>query len=101
MRTVIACCLAFLVLVINGCSSADKVPSGILSKDKMEAVCWDMIQADQYAASYLIKDSSKVNLKLENLRLYEEVFRLHQVSREEFAKSYKYYLAHTTLSETL
>jgi len=60
-----------------------------------------MAQADQYAALYLAKDSAHVDRKTETLRLYEEVFRLHQVSREEFSKSYQYYLKHPKLNQLL
>lgn len=76
---------------------------------------WDMIQADQYAALSVAKDSVvkdstakdsvahiiRINTKAEKLKLYEEVFRLHEVSREEFRKSYQYYLDHPELNQML
>jgi hypothetical protein len=69
---------------------------------KMQTVMWDMIQADQYAALSVAKDSSAhINTKAETLKLYEEVFRLHEVSREEFRKSYQYYLDHPELNQQL
>jgi hypothetical protein len=86
---IIAGLLAVVVLV--GCAGKDKIPSGILPKEKMEDVLWDIIQADQYSALYLAKDSARINLKMEDLRLYQQVFRLHQISREDFRKSFKYY----------
>jgi hypothetical protein len=67
----------------------------------MESLMWDMAQADQYAALYLAKDSAHIYRKTETLRLYEQVFRLHQVSREEFSKSYQYYLKHPKLNQLL
>jgi hypothetical protein len=86
---IVAGLLAILFLV--GCAGKDKVPSGILPKAKMEDILWDMIQADQFSAIYLAKDSAHINLKMEDLRLYQQVFRLHQVSRDEFRKSLRYY----------
>jgi hypothetical protein len=93
--------LGVLLIIAAGCSDKNNVPSGILSQEKMAGVLWDMIQADQYSTLYLAKDSAKTNTKMETLRLYEEVFRLHQVSREEFRKSYQYYLDHPALNQVL
>jgi hypothetical protein len=100
-RCISAGCLAFLLLTGIGCSDKNSVPSGILSREKMENVLWDMIQADQYSTLYLAKDSAHINTKMENLRLYEQVFLLHQVTREEFRKSYQYYLDHPALNQVL
>jgi Domain of unknown function (DUF4296) len=99
---VIAGCLAIVLLAGIGCADKESVPSGILPPGKMQTVMWDMIQADQYAALSVAKDSSgHINTKVETLKLYEEVFRLHEVSREEFRKSYQYYLDHPELNQRL
>jgi len=92
-----------LIVLISagiGCSDKDSVPSGVLAREDMQNVLWDMIQADQYA-TYFAKDSGRIDLKLENMRLYDQVFQLHHVSREKFTKSYKYYMAHPDLTQTL
>lgn len=84
--------VAFLaILMIAGCTDKDTVPSGILPKEEMGNILWDMIQADQFSSIYLIKDTPRINLKTEDLRLYQQVFRMHQVSRDEFRKSLQYY----------
>jgi hypothetical protein len=93
---VILCCVASM-----GCSNKNGVPKGILPKDKMEQVMWDMAQADQYAALYLAKDSSRIDRKEETMRLYAEVFRLHQVTPDQFRTSYHYYLDHPELNQLL
>ena len=97
----IAGCLAVMLLAGAGCADKERVPSGILPLSKMQTVMWDMIQADQYATLSLVKDSAHINTKTETLKLYEEVFRLHDVSREEFRKSYQYYLDHPELNQRL
>lgn len=89
------------VVLIAGCSDKDKVPSGVLDKEEMGNVLWDMMQADQYATNYLVKDSSKVNVKMETLKLYEEVFRLHKLTRDEFRKSFQYYQDHPDITRTM
>jgi hypothetical protein len=93
--------LASVLLGGSGCADKNTPPAGIFPREKMESVLWDMIQADQYSTLYLAKDSARIDRKTENLRLYEEVFRLHQVSRDEFRKSYQYYLDHPVLNQIL
>jgi hypothetical protein len=79
------------LLLVAGCSEKDRIPSDVIDKEEMGNILWDMMQADQYAANYLIKDSARVNVKMETLKLYEEVFRLHKVTRDEFRKSFQFY----------
>jgi uncharacterized protein DUF4296 len=93
--------LLIVVCLISGaCGGKNSVPSGILPREKMEKVMWDMVMADQYA-SYLAKDSAHLDLKQERLRLYEQVFRLHDISRDKFQKSYAYYMEHPELNQLL
>jgi hypothetical protein len=101
MRKRVAGLLAILgLLLVQACSDKTSVPLGILSIDKMTPILWDMVEADQYAAM-LIKDSAHVDPKLERLRLYEQVFRSHDISREKFEKSYKYYKEHPEINQIL
>lgn len=92
--------LLVIVGMAAGCTGKDRLPSNVLSREKMGDVLWDMILADQYS-SFLTKDSAHINLKEERLRLYEQVFVLHGVSRDQFRKSYDYYLAHPDLEQAI
>ena len=69
------------------------MPEGILSPDKMQEVLWDMIRADEFLVSYVIKDTS-VDRKTESIKLYDKVFNLHDISKSTFEKSFKYYQQH-------
>ncbi len=91
----------FVLLLMVGCSDKDNIPSGIIPREKMEKVLWDMVQADQYAALYLVKDSARINVKTETQKLYEEVFRLHQISRDDFRKSFQFYQEHPDLTRSV
>ena len=73
--------------------SCNHKPKDILPASKMKAVLWDYIQADAFTTDYISKDSSK-NLALENASLQKTIFSFHHVTKEEFYKSYKYYLNH-------
>ena len=61
---------------------------------------WDMIQADEYASFYIVKDSTK-NLKQETLKLYSKVFSLHKVSSDDFGRSYDYYKGNPAMEKEL
>lgn len=104
MRRGIAGLLTIFCLIIVGCSDKNSVPSGILPVDKMYPIMWDMIEADQYAA-LLAKDSTRagknLDIKLEHLRLYEQVLQSYDISREKFQKSYNYYKEHPEINQVL
>jgi hypothetical protein len=36
------------VVILAGCSGKDKVPSGIIPREEMGNILWDMIEADQF-----------------------------------------------------
>ena len=87
--------LAGMVL-INSCSSKNKVPADILNPDKMQAVLWDVIKADVFTAEFIKKDSSK-NAGAENLKLQQQIFSIHKISKADFYRSYDYYKANTEI----
>jgi hypothetical protein len=90
-----------LVLLLAGCANKDDIPSGVIPKPEMEKILFDLAQADQYASLFVTIDSARVNRKLESLKVYQEVFRLHQVSREDFRKSLQFYLDHPDIMRIL
>jgi len=62
----------------------------------MQAILKDVILADQFSTQFvlkdsLLKDSSHRNVKAETLELYETIFKLHKVSKDEFRKSMDFY----------
>ena len=91
----LACIILFLFF--SACIGKNNPPSDIIQKDSMKSIMWDMIQADQYAKQFLAKDSAKINVKEETIKLYEQVFQIHHITKNEFEKSYQYYLAHQDL----
>ena len=88
-----------LLIALAGCSSNDRLPSGILKKEKMQAVFWDVIQAQAFTSHFIKKDSA--NLEIENAKLQQQIFAIHKISKEDFLKSYNYYAGHTELMRTL
>ena len=88
------CIFLFGLFLLTSCRNNDKVPSGILEPEKMEAVLWDVIKADVFTKEYIKKDSVK-NDTAENLKLQQQVFAIHKVSKVDFYKSYDYYKENT------
>jgi hypothetical protein len=88
-------CILLLVILFFSCSEKEKKPH-VLSENKMRAVMWDMIRADQYVSDLLLKDSTR-NKKDESAKLYEEIFHIHKITRVEFKKSLNYYTSQPDL----
>ncbi|MGB8191648.1 MAG: DUF4296 domain-containing protein [Chitinophagaceae bacterium] len=97
-------CRAFILLSMVGlsiaCGKGDK-KNDILPQAKMERVIWDMVQADEFVQAYVLKDSARIDVKAERYRQYEKVFRLHNTSREQFSKSYQYYISNPGKNKVL
>lgn len=89
------------LMFFAACTNTTKVPEGIYPREKMENVLWDMIIADRFSAQFLLKDSSKIDVKLETMKMYNQVFKMNNTTHEEFVKSYKYYLNRPDLTKTI
>ena len=87
--------LAGLAL-IGSCTNKNKIPDGVLKPKKMQAVLWDVIKADAFTTDFIKKDSSK-NAAAENLKLQQQIFAIHKISKTDFYRSYDYYKAHTEI----
>ena len=59
----------FFCLGVLACKDEDRIPSGIMPQDKMEKVLWEIAQADQFSTQFLKKDSLKINVKQETMKL--------------------------------
>ena len=87
----------FLILpfFLMACSEG-KVPAGVIPPSKMENVLWDVLLADQTAGYYTQKDSS-LNALQEHAGLYQQLFQIHKITKEDFKKSLQYYETHPPL----
>lgn len=97
MRIVV---VIILISCIAGCRDKDGLPSGILKNEKMQAVLWDVIQAEAFTTQFIKKDTLK-NAPLENAKLQQQIFAIHKISKEDFYDSYNYYIRHVDLMRTL
>jgi Domain of unknown function (DUF4296) len=85
------------LIILASCSGKKKLPTGILPRDKMEAVMWDMMQADVFLSDFVLNKDTSLKKFEEHTKLYEKVFQIHKTNNEQFARSFNYYRSHTTL----
>ena len=67
----------------------------------MQKILYDVIMADQYAAGYLAKDSTKKDKAKANQDLLETVFKIHHVTKEEFKESLHFYESRPDLNQKI
>jgi hypothetical protein len=79
----------------------DEIPKDVIAKDKMQKIFWDITLADQFSIQYLSKDTAKAKVRMETMKLYEEVFRIHHITKAEFQKSFQFYQSHPEISKSM
>ena len=79
-----------IAILVYSCNNSS---SSILPQKKMQAVMWDIMKADAFAQQLAAKDSLK-KLPEENKKLVAGIFLIHNITAEQFKKSYQYYLEH-------
>lgn len=99
MNRLLLVCLTAIGWCLVSCTDKDKIPSGVLGKDKMQKVLWDVIQAERFRENF-IRDSSK-DLKAETFKLYAQVFEIHKVTKDEFVNSYKFYMSRPDIAREM
>lgn len=76
----------------NACTPAatGKKP---IEANQMKQVIWDLMKAGEWY-NYIIANDSTLKNKKEDIRLYEQVFSVHGITKDQFYTSYKYYESH-------
>lgn len=94
MMLAAACC------IITSCSNNNDIPKGILKKEKMQLVLWDVLRADVFTFQFITKDSSK-KPELEAVKLQQQIFASHKITKADFDKSYAFYKSHPEIMQPL
>lgn len=85
----------FLFSLLLACGQADRVPDGVLPKDKMRDVLLDMNFADVYGREQMDTIRIADSIRDQNVkRYYVQILQIHDITREEFMHSYRYYEGH-------
>jgi hypothetical protein len=90
-----------LVMLVAGCGNKNGVPSGIIPQQKMQLVLWDMMRADQFLADYVLNRDTSLKKETESFKLYQQVFAIHKISKDEFQRSLSYYTEHPLLFKAI
>lgn len=101
MRGVVVAIL--FITVYTGCTDRTKVPEGILSKDAMRDLVWDLMQVDVYSRQHSginMRDSLEA-YKTKRTVFYQQVLDLHNTSRTAFNKSLDYYMSRPDLTQVI
>ena len=88
--------ILFSVILFYSCKSEVEIPKGIFSSEKMEAVMLDLIKADEIVNQQSYSDSA-AGIKAKREILYQKVFQIHKVTRQEFKNSFTFYQNHPDL----
>jgi len=91
MRSVIVIFLGWMIFMCSSCKS--KANKDILVIDSMKVVMWDMLNAGEWSNVLIAKDSSFLK-KHDDIKLYEQIFFIHHITKDKFYNSFKYYESH-------
>ena len=80
-----------LLCLVSNCRREDKIPAGIFSREKMEAVMWDMMQADQFLTDFVFNRDTSLDRLEGYTSYYQQILDVHKISKEEFKRSFIYY----------
>ena len=89
------------VLWLAGCKKSNKIPGDVLAPQKMQAVMWDIMRADQFLSDYVLNRDSTKDKDRESIKLYNRVFAFHHITKEEFEKSFAYYRKNPVRLQTM
>jgi hypothetical protein len=96
--------MSFALILLAGflsCTDKNKLPDDVLPQRKMQAVMWDMIRAGDFLNNYVLYRDTTIDKIAESQKWHEKVFSIHQITREQFDKSYAYYRTHPQLMKAV
>ena len=83
--------IGFALLLLAACSDNRRIPSTVIQPEKFEVILTDILLADALTLERSFKDTA-VKITDQNAAYFLKVFELHGVSKNEFMKSYNFYL---------
>lgn len=93
-------CILIIATSVLFYSCKETVPSGIIKQNKMQEVLWDMLRADALSHQIANSDSTKLPDD-ERAKLTRQVFIIHNITENQFDKSYSYYVQHPEIMRNM
>ena len=94
-KWIIVCILTFI-----SCGKKQNTPAYVLSPLKMRLIFTDAFKADEMAGYYMIHDTTYSGLK-KHVEMYNTIFQIHHVTKDQFKRSLEYYEAHPVLLKAM
>ncbi|MFM2337399.1 MAG: hypothetical protein RL115_592 [Bacteroidota bacterium] len=95
----------FVIVIILGgfisCGKNISVPKNILSPQKMEAILWDLMRADQFVSLNILPHDSSLKKGVEHKKWHDKILALHKISEQQFQKSFRYYKSNPSLFQQI
>src|SRR5829696_1065654 len=82
--------LFFLLSVLMFSCSGESIPKGVFPKEKMSAVLYDIILADEWVDFKKMQDSTYMNFS-KRAAIYDSIFQIHAIKKEQYQTSIRYY----------
>ncbi|HEV7782113.1 MAG TPA: DUF4296 domain-containing protein [Chitinophagaceae bacterium] len=99
MRTGLVIILS--LFLSTGCKNKNRVPRNIIPQQKMKAILWDMMRADQFLSDYVLNRDTSLKIETESFKYYQQIFAIHKINRDEFWKSFSFYRSRPDLLKTI
>jgi len=91
MRSVL---IVTVFLLLQSCASKEKVPDGVLPKQKMREVMWDMMKAAEFLQSFVFAKDSSIDKVAESQKWHDKIYQIHKTDKATFERSFAWYKAH-------
>jgi hypothetical protein len=79
----------FLLTSLCTACGNDGLPKDIIGKEKMEKILWDVLRADEMVDYQHLRDTS-INRQEKSIQLYQQIYKLHRVTADNFKESFQY-----------
>ncbi|HTG57281.1 MAG TPA: DUF4296 domain-containing protein [Niabella sp.] len=79
--------ISAILMTLVACGNSGSV----LPKEKMEKVMWDVAQSSELLNGYVYYKYPEQNRAALNNVMLDKVFKIHQITREQFNKTLDYY----------
>ncbi|MFZ9588518.1 MAG: DUF4296 domain-containing protein [Chitinophagaceae bacterium] len=91
---------SWTLTIIISCTGSKEHKQEILDQDKMANVMYDVLLAESFVESYLMKDTTLDKDSLLKVEM-DKVLKVYGITSKIFSESYLYYKAHPVQLETV
>lgn len=88
-----------IILFVTSCAQKTKLPETILPPEKMDKLLMDMLRAEEFFNQK--QSDSAFRDSFNRVHLYQSVLATHNITKEDFKKSFIYYESHPELLKTV